>query len=551
MKLKIAAIAMMAFSFAMNAQINFTKDITVNVNSPKELTDANNNSLKVNSTYKIQLITRGTATKTGAEYLAWADDSQWRLRAVNLKGINSNHPILVIENNIIKLKTNHTSNYAVRAFVTELNAVVNGASANAFGSSAQWQRETNNLFYNDGNVGIGVKNPRAKLDINGNTFTGSLSARRYLKIVSKEWPEIRFQTPARNEEIRVGVSHAANSQYLIDEGDFYVYSASIGAMPLIVKKEGNILLGNKLGNVAIGHTHPTSKLDIQSNQNTQIKLKSSSPTHAVGISFQGQRSSSSNLSSHYIGTDGDSHFNFRINADEALKFQTNSADRMIVYGNGNVGIGTTVTPSNKLQINGNISNQTGSGGTLTLFDDNTTRRNRIILGADAQGAYIKSTWGNSGTSAISFRDHNNVKTVNILRGGNVGIGTTTTGSHKLAVEGSIGAREIKVQASGWADFVFENNYKLPTLKDVEKHIKEKGHLENIPSAVEVKKDGFFLGEMDAKLLQKIEELTLYTIDQEKKLKTQEDKIEKLEKENSVLKSLLERVSKLEKQVNKQ
>ncbi|WP_119790321.1 hypothetical protein [Flavobacterium anhuiense] len=79
--------------------------------------------------------------------------------------------------------------------------------------------------------------------------------------------------------------------------------------------------------------------------------------------------------------------------------------------------------------------------------------------------------------------------------GSLGIGTVSTGPHKLAVEGSIGAREIKVTASGWADFVFKKEYNLPTLEEVEKHIVEKGHLENIPCEEEVLKNGINLGEM--------------------------------------------------------
>ncbi|MHC0446341.1 hypothetical protein ACWA1F_13105 [Flavobacterium sp. 3-218] len=107
--------------------------------------------------------------------------------------------------------------------------------------------------------------------------------------------------------------------------------------------------------------------------------------------------------------------------------------------------------------------------------------------------------------------------------GNVGIGTTTTGSHKLAVEGSIGAREIKVTASSWSDFVFKKEYNLPTLEEVEKHITEKGHLENIPSEEEVLKNGINLGEMNSKLLQKIEELTLYIIEMKKENQKQNEK----------------------------
>ncbi|WP_299122748.1 hypothetical protein [uncultured Tenacibaculum sp.] len=127
----------------------------------------------------------------------------------------------------------------------------------------------------------------------------------------------------------------------------------------------------------------------------------------------------------------------------------------------------------------------------------------------------------------------------------VGIGTLITGPHKLAVEGSIGAREIKVLAApNWADFVFESNYNLPTLFEVENHIKEKGHLKDIPSAKDVKNNGFFLAEMDAKLLQKIEELTLYTITQEKQLKIQKEKIKTLEAQTKEIKELKELVKKL-------
>ena len=89
---------------------------------------------------------------------------------------------------------------------------------------------------------------------------------------------------------------------------------------------------------------------------------------------------------------------------------------------------------------------------------------------------------------------------------NVGIGTIETGTHKLAVDGTIGAREIKVEATGWSDFVFNKNYELKNLEEVENFIEENNHLPDIPSEKEVLENGIQLGEMDAKLLQKIEEL---------------------------------------------
>ena len=115
---------------------------------------------------------------------------------------------------------------------------------------------------------------------------------------------------------------------------------------------------------------------------------------------------------------------------------------------------------------------------------------------------------------FSWDSYGNKKMV-LNSNGSLGIGTTITGNHKLAVEGSIGAREIKVQATGWSDFVFKKEYTLPTLEEVEKHINEKGHLQDIPSEEDVLKNGINLGEMNSKLLQKIEELTLYMIEMKK------------------------------------
>ena len=122
----------------------------------------------------------------------------------------------------------------------------------------------------------------------------------------------------------------------------------------------------------------------------------------------------------------------------------------------------------------------------------------------------------------------------------VGIGTTTIpDDFKVAIAGNVITEEIKVQLkANWPDFVFNKDYNLPTLEEVEKHIKEKGHLKNIPSAKEVKEnDGIELGEMNRKLLQKIEELTLYTIQQQKELQKQKEK-------NSTLEARLLKLEKL-------
>ncbi len=98
--------------------------------------------------------------------------------------------------------------------------------------------------------------------------------------------------------------------------------------------------------------------------------------------------------------------------------------------------------------------------------------------------------------------------------GNIGIGTDNL-SEKLNVNGNIRARAVKVSPEGWPDYVFEQSYKLPDLKVTEQFIKENKHLPEVPSAKEVQTNGIELGQMNAMLLKKIEELTLYLIELKK------------------------------------
>ncbi|RKR10417.1 hypothetical protein C8C83_2093 [Flavobacterium sp. 90] len=115
--------------------------------------------------------------------------------------------------------------------------------------------------------------------------------------------------------------------------------------------------------------------------------------------------------------------------------------------------------------------------------------------------------------------------IKAIQNGNVGIGTSNP-TEKLTVAGNISSREVKVTVDAGADFVFENDYKLNSLDFLDKYIKENKHLPEIASAEEMQKDGINLSEMNIKLLQKIEELTLYVIEQDKRL-------EKLEKGNKL------------------
>ncbi|MGK6353470.1 hypothetical protein [Parapedobacter sp. DT-150] len=119
----------------------------------------------------------------------------------------------------------------------------------------------------------------------------------------------------------------------------------------------------------------------------------------------------------------------------------------------------------------------------------------------------------------------------LLVSGNVGIGTTTPQA-KLAVNGNILAKEVKVKTDiSVPDYVFEEDYELLTLDEIETYVKEHKHLPEVPSAADIEKDGLDLGEMNLLLLKKVEELTLHLIEKEKEIKRLaefEDRIQQLE-----------------------
>ena len=119
------------------------------------------------------------------------------------------------------------------------------------------------------------------------------------------------------------------------------------------------------------------------------------------------------------------------------------------------------------------------------------------------------------TPNLVFQSNNSTK-MTILSNGNVGIGCTSP-SVKLAVNGKIQATEVEIKAGPCSDYVFEKDYSLMTLKDLDQYIRQYKHLPGVPSAEEFDSEGYNIGEMDDLLLRKIEELTLYIIQLEKRI----------------------------------
>jgi hypothetical protein len=204
--------------------------------------------------------------------------------------------------------------------------------------------------------------------------------------------------------------------------------------------------------------------------------------------------------------------------------------------NVNVGIGTTA-PTAQLHTTGTVKlaglaiNATAPRVLVSDVDGNIGFKDAATIGGSA------SQW-TTGTNNISY------STGLVLIGTAINPSPADAGL-KLAVSGSINAKKVKVTQLGWADYVFAPNYKLPTLTEVEKFIQANKHLPSVLSAAEVEKNGIDLGDNQATLLQKIEELTLYAIDANKKIEQQQAQINLLLKQAEQIKLLQEAVKKMQ------
>lgn len=248
---------------------------------------------------------------------------------------------------------------------------------------------------------------------------------------------------------------------------------------------------------------------------------------------------------------------------------------VIQPNDGKVGIGT-ITPSAKFEVAGNsavygdfasysgktvngilpngkeptlvISEKT-SGTLIPATAGQVTYRGGVSFGRGGPGIYSVNVnpAGSSIYGDLRFHttdwngsDYTNFDRMVITLGGNVGVGTINP-AYKLDVCGTIRAKEVRVDMLGGCDFVFDDNYKLMDLNKLEEFVTRNKHLPEIAPEKEMIANGLEMKEFQMKLLQKIEELTLYTIEQNKKLEKQNKKNEKQEQELKILKAKMKKM----------
>jgi len=248
------------------------------------------------------------------------------------------------------------------------------------------------------------------------------------------------------------------------------------------------------------------------------------PLHSVGefnmIQLRMERKGSSEGFCDLGGSDGD----FRVWSGGYTKNH-----KFIVNGNnGYVGIGT-LTPNYQLEVAGYLMAK--STNYIHIGVERPDSDGKITMGVSSGG---QEGFLSSKGELKFLTDASIIPKMYIDKGGSVGIGTIHPDPlYKLSVNGKIRAKEIKVDTD-WADFVFEDDYNLRSLNELENFIQKNKHLPEIPTEEEVKKDGISVGEMNAKLLQKIEEMSLYLIDINNRLRDVEEENKTLKKQIKTL-----------------
>ncbi len=313
------------------------------------------------------------------------------------------------------------------------------------------------------------------------------------------------------------------------------------------------------GAAGIGTQSPDAPLQIFVGPDSKPAGVVSASKTALKLSRFGTGNYSYNESADFrIAHGGPSYWGSRLDLYlNGASNQSNVPDQHVMTWqyNGNVGIGTA-DPGAKLDVVGTVK----FGGQDANLDMNgnpiayqsLAGTGKMLMGWNRTAGHGETDFvaneGGGSQGGFAFYSYNNAsqekQLLRIMGNGNVGIGTTNP-TDMLTVAGKIGAREIKVSTGAGADFVFETDYKLPELAELEKFVKMNKHLPEIPTAKEMVENGVNLGELNIKLLQKVEELTLHLIEKEKQLQKQESKVNdltsKLKQQGETIQKILKKL----------
>lgn len=385
--------------------------------------------------------------------------------------------------------------------ITSLTAVALCSAICAFSQTLQSVTESPNGNYTTKNVWIGMAPA-------GGVGESTLNIGGKIKLLGAA---DAYTTGADGNQPTIYRSGVPTGAYPFNVYDNLILQAGVqgkdilfvtGSTPkekLVVKSDGN---------VGIGTASPIAPLDITTSSNT------------FGLKIGDAAKSNIRIAGTAEGPDG-------YGLIQTFTNGTTAGGNLVLQrdGSGKVGIGL---PSPRYVLHTVSYNNPGAAAALLWG-----QQYGVMVGVQSTAADYYAFNVTSNASPIgSGASNDGIKSLLYVRAdGNVGIGTTNPGTYKLAVEGTVGARRIKVtQQTSWADFVFHDNYRLPSLQELEAYIQQHKHLPDVPTAKEVQENGIDIGNINATLLQKVEELTLYIIQLNKKNEALEKRIAAMEKE---------------------
>jgi hypothetical protein len=391
----------------------------------------------------------------------------------------------------------------------------------------------------NGNVGIGTSNPTKKLDVNGDARVSGTLWANTLEGNTVSTQQLITNQLHISDSIKVGL----NSIW-IGGADLSSFGYSNNAIyttqdPLLLQNQINsshTIINPYSGKVGIGTYQPQAKLQI--NEIRVDNLFSPNPQYYTCEPL-------ARFTHYFQKNDPLGCENINVLLVDHKEHNGGITPLFAVNNNGYVGIGTN-NPERNLHIKGNTPcvgpncpvanpNDPLPATTYLRIEDNVTDINGnsvatnkwdLAVSGNQNRFFIQRVSAN--TEALTILNNNNigVGTTNPVQKfhvngkavfeDNVGIGTTSP-SERLDVAGKIRACEVIVEQNNWCDYVFEPNYKLKSLDEVEQFIKQNKHLPNIPPAKEIAQNGIAISDMTQRLMEKVEELTLYLIQQQKEI----------------------------------
>ncbi len=312
---------------------------------------------------------------------------------------------------------------------------------------------------------------------------------------------------------------------------------------------GNFLLNNKMG---IGTTAPQEPLHIKTDSFDQgLLIEGTSPTIYATADYKNDVASLAQT-----GLTG-SNFTFGIFGPDQAVFNSNGKGGLCLtaYSSGGIidfSVGTTDPSGRAMRIDSTrnilIGGPIADNGNALQVSGTGYFSTGLAIGVNSPTAQLHTT----GSVRFAGLTNDNTQTQVLVSDGSGNIyyrNASTLSANdlirsSLAVNGPITAQKLTLSTKDWPDYVFDSTYHLPSLADVDAYIRKEHHLPGIPAAAAVEKDGLDVGASQALLMKKIEELTLYNIDQEKRIAGQSAKLEAQDKALSALQAKVEQLKEL-------